>query len=66
MELGSRRLSEAEKECRRINHLCYYCGQANHNGFNCPARPNHIPFLEMSTEGPSSETSGSAKTPTQE
>ena len=66
MELGSRRLSEAEKERRRINRLCYYCGQANHNAFNCPARPNRIPFLEVSIEGPSSETSGSAKTPTQE
>ena len=66
MELGSRRLSEAEKERRRINRLCYYCGQATHNAFNCPTHPNRIPFLEMSIEGPTSETSGSATAPTQE
>ena len=67
MELGSRRISEAEKERRRINRLCYYCGQANHTALNCPVRPNRIPFLEMTIEEPISlEASGSAKASTQE
>jgi hypothetical protein len=48
MEINSRggyRLTLAEKERRRLNNLCGYCGQAGHSAFNCPvAPPMNRPF----------------------
>ena len=52
MELGVKHLSAAERERRRINHLCYYCGESNHNAVNCPAKPKRIPFFQFSLEDP--------------
>jgi len=33
-------LSTDEKERRRVNNLCHYCGDPGHIGTACPARPN--------------------------
>jgi Retrotransposon gag protein len=39
---SSRRITEAEKQRRRDNHLCMYCGGSNHFRANCPyRRPPH-------------------------
>ena len=35
---SSRRITEAEKQRRRENHLCMYCGGSNHFRANCPYR----------------------------
>jgi hypothetical protein len=32
-------ISEAEKEFRRINRLCMYCGNKDYSVSNCPFRP---------------------------
>ena len=42
MEINSRggyRLTQAEKDRRRLNNLCGYCGQSGHSAFNCPVAP---------------------------
>lgn len=38
MQIGYTRLSEAERERRRRNHLCMYCGQAGHLRASCPVK----------------------------
>jgi len=42
MEINSRggyRLTQEERDRRRINNLCGYCGQSGHSAFNCPVAP---------------------------
>ncbi len=34
-----RKLTEEEKERRRMEHLCFYCGGKDHNLNNCPLKP---------------------------
>jgi len=53
MEIGTRRLTEAERERRRVNNLCYYCGEPGHTSFNCTKKPKRIPFFEVSFDGQS-------------
>src|SRR5579859_6087231 len=36
---GGYRLTQAERERRRLNNLCGYCGQPGHSAFNCPVVP---------------------------
>ena len=50
MELGVKHLSAAERERRRINHLCYYCGESNHNAVSWTAKPKRIPFFQFSSK----------------
>ncbi len=38
MQMGRARLSKAEKERRRINGLCFYCGTAGHIAAHCPVK----------------------------
>jgi hypothetical protein len=38
-----RRLTDQEKEHRRKNNLCMYCGSADHLRLNCPALPKDSP-----------------------
>lgn len=40
MQLGSMRLSEAEKALRRREGSCLYCGNRGHLRLQCPSRPN--------------------------
>lgn len=39
MQLGRMRLSPAERECRFLQKLCIYCGQAGHIRANCSVLP---------------------------
>lgn len=41
MQLGSARLTEAEREYRRAQGLCLYCGQRGHMRMACPNRPEN-------------------------
>ena len=34
-------LSDEEKQRRRANRLCLYCGGLGHIAINCPDRPKH-------------------------
>jgi hypothetical protein len=36
---GSRAISAAERERRRVENLCFYCGQPGHTLFTCPVKP---------------------------
>ncbi|KAL0173249.1 hypothetical protein M9458_033560, partial [Cirrhinus mrigala] len=38
MQLNVSRLSEEERERRRINNLCYYCGGVGHRSLRCPQK----------------------------
>ncbi|KAI8636941.1 hypothetical protein BD408DRAFT_459117 [Parasitella parasitica] len=46
MELGAinnyKPLSATVKEFRRLNNLCMYCGEANHQVLNCPNKPKKM------------------------
>lgn len=41
---SGRSISAAERERRRVEHLCYYCGQGDHNLPNCPRKPQPRTF----------------------
>jgi hypothetical protein len=41
---GGRSITPSERERRRVEHLCYYCGQADHNLPNCPRKPQARTF----------------------
>ncbi len=36
MQLNTSRLSESERERRRHQRLCFYCGESGHRSFGCP------------------------------
>ena len=40
MQVGRTKLSMAERQCRRDNHLCLYCGGAGHLLSACPLKDN--------------------------
>ena len=46
-----KQLSAAEKERRRANHLCLYCGLSGHMVRNCPNK-----FQVASTSAPLNQT----------
>ena len=62
MELDAferRGLTEAEKEFRRSNKLCLYCGSPNHRVADCPKIPEKARFnrrINFITELPDSDT----------
>lgn len=39
MQINASRLTQEEKERRRLQNLCLYCGEAGHFRLNCPSRP---------------------------
>lgn len=54
MELGARHITAAERDRRRVNKLCFYCGEPGHSVFTCPTKPGASPnakrFAEFSFE----------------
>ena len=52
---GSPRLTEEEKERRRRNNLCLYCGGSGHMVRNCPAK------LRVAAVGTQSSENGHAQ-----
>ena len=38
-----RSLSTAQRQHRRDNHLCFYCGASGHLAIVCPAKGSHVP-----------------------
>ena len=53
MELGARHITAAERDRRRANKLCFYCGDSEHSVFAClkkPAGTNTKRFAEFSFE----------------
>jgi hypothetical protein len=53
MELGARHITAAERDRRRANKLCFYCGDSDHSVFACPKKPagtNTKRFAEFSFE----------------
>ena len=42
-------LSEAEKQRRRANRLCLYCGGPGHIAIHCPHRPRTRQLNQVST-----------------
>ena len=53
MELGARHITTAERDRRRANKLCFYCGESGHSVFTCPKKPtgaNTKRFAEFSFE----------------
>src|SRR5271154_5636719 len=53
MELGARHITAAERDRRRANKLCFYCGESGHSVFTCPKKPtgaNTKRFAEFSFE----------------
>lgn len=59
MQLGFAPLSMEEHQCRRNQHLCFYCGNPGHRNISCPAKnpcsgnmvsKNHsLPYQEACT-----------------
>ena len=39
MDNSANRITPEEREHRRVNNLCFYCGSADHKRVNCPKRP---------------------------
>ncbi|XDV19983.1 hypothetical protein PO909_025369 [Leuciscus waleckii] len=51
MQVGRARLSREEKERRRSQGLCLYCGGAGHYAHNCPVKgPSPIALLDSGAE----------------
>lgn len=42
MQIGRYSISVEERETRRKNHLCFYCGKADHEVRACAARPKDV------------------------
>ncbi|HYP42905.1 MAG TPA: hypothetical protein VEQ18_02680 [Candidatus Nitrosocosmicus sp.] len=51
-----RKLTNEEKQFRRDNNLCLFCGQPNHYANNCPqlANPQRVSSMETTPEATSS------------
>jgi hypothetical protein len=62
MELDATRftkLSNEEKEKRRRNNLCMYCGKGRHYSNNCPAKNNRGSFMAAETQDVEAEKDSS-------
>ncbi len=42
MQIGYTRVFVEERERRRVNRLCFYCGQSGHQCRSCPNKPTQI------------------------
>jgi hypothetical protein len=58
---GSRAISAAERERRRAENLCFYCGQPGHTLYTCPVKPPPRTF-SSSFAYPARSSSPSAET----
>jgi hypothetical protein len=56
------RLTEAEKQRRRANNLCLYCGSADHKVKNCNIRPSTVAATSTNGSSPSAASSSNSKT----
>ena len=72
MEIDSTRrrgpLTETEKQRRRANRLCLYCGRPGHIAINCPHRPRRQIYqvsanTKLDLDSPNTSSNPSSPTP---
>ncbi len=47
MQLNTSRLSESERERRRHQRLCFYCGESGHRSLGCPHKLQSNPWVNI-------------------